>query len=166
MNRLLVIGGVVLLLIALVFLNQGMKKAARPDHDEDEQAQTQQAKVPAASSAQGTPGSVPLPEEALGDPATARYRLQVGWVYDEANQKKPETLTAPLQTIRDYVQHSGNLVSAEIVDLDVPVEDRSPAAQTVTELGIHVNGQTIHAGNLSQSPEQIPRALSALIRNG
>lgn len=90
----------------------------------------------------------------------------MGWIYDEANQKKPETLTVPLQAIRDYVQHSGGAMSAEIVDLDIPLEDRSPAAQAVTELGIQMNGQTIHQGNLSQSPQQVPQALSAVMRNG
>ena len=83
-------------------------------------------------------------------------------MYDEANQAKPETLTVPLQTIRDYVQQSGGTASAEIVDLDVPAEDRSPAAQGVTELGVMVDGKPLIAmSDNPNSPQQITQMLSA-----
>ena len=56
----------------------------------------------------------------------------------------------PLQAIRDYVKQSGGTVSAEIVDLDVPVEDRTPAAQAVTSLGIRMDGHPLFGGNVSE----------------
>ena len=86
------------------------------------------------------------------DPASAKHHIEVGWVYNEANQQKPELLNTPLQTIRDYITRSGQSVSAEIVNLDVPVEDRSLAAQAVTHLGVRVDGRSLFGGNLSDTP--------------
>lgn len=153
MKRLLIIVGLILLGGALVFLNQGVRKSAMPDQDEDEQAQ--QAKAAAAQSAPTTPidPKAVLPaEETVGNPATAQRHIEAGWVYDEGNQRKPETLTVPIQTIHDLVNKSGGQVSAEIVDLDVPVEDRTPAAQTVTTLGVRVDGRSVSTDNLSSTP--------------
>ena len=151
MKRGLVIVGLILLGAALVFLNRGVKNSALPDHDEDEQAQqTQPAQKP--PSAPGSPRTVLPPEETVGNPATATHHIAVGWVYDEENQRKPETLDAALQAVRDYVARSGGAASAEIVDLDIPAEDRSPAAQGVTELGIVLDNQPVYRGSLSKIP--------------
>lgn len=149
MKRLLIVVGLIVLAAALVFLNQGLKKSAVPDKDEDQQAQQSKA---AAPSVPADPAAVLAPEETVGDPASAKHHIEVGWVYNEANQRKLETLSTPLQTIRDYITHSGQSVSAEIVDLDVPVEDRSPAAQAVTHLGVRVDGISLFGGNMSDTP--------------
>jgi len=161
-KRLLVVGGLIFLAAALVFLNQGLKKSAVPDRDEDEQAQQSKAAPKAPASAPPDPKAVLAAEETAGDPAKAIHRIQAGWVYDENNQQKPETLSVPIQTIRDYVQRSGGIASAEIVDLDVPVEDRAPAAQAVTELGISVDGRPVSTGNLSSAPFPDNELLKAL----
>lgn len=158
MNRLLVIAGLIFLAAALVFLNQGVKKSAVSDHDEDEQAQKTQ-KPP---STPGDPAAVLPPEETVGDPATARHHIEAGWVYDEANQLKPETLTVPIQKIREYVSKSAGIASAEIVNLDVPVEDRTPAAQAVTALGVRVDGHPISTENLSRVPFPSDHLIEAL----
>lgn len=148
MKRGLLIAGLIFLAAALVFLNQGVKKSAVSDHDEDEQAQkTQQTQTPPTD-----PNTVPAPEEAIGDPATATHHIEAGWVYDEGNQQKPETLTVPIQKIREYVRKSAGIASAEIVNLDVPVEDRAPAARAVTALGVRVDGRPISTENLSSVP--------------
>ncbi len=153
MKRLLVIVALVLLGGALVFLNQGVRRSALPDRDEDEQAQ--QAAATAAPKSDTAPtdlkGVLP-PEETVGNPADAAHHIEVGWVYDEANQQKPETLNVPLQAIRDYINHSGGVAAAEIVNLDVPAEDRTPAAQAVTALGIRVDGKPLVTGNVSELP--------------
>lgn len=149
MKRVLIIAGLVFLAATLVFLNQGLKKSAVPDHDEEQQAQQAKAPTPPAPV---DPKTVPASEETVGDPKTARHHIEAGWVYDEGNQQKPETLTVALQEIREYVGKSGGIASAEIVNLDVPVEDRSPAARTVTELGIFVDGKPISTGNISSVP--------------
>jgi len=163
MKRGFVAAGVIFLAAALVFLNQGLKKSAIPEHDDHEQApQTQ--KLP---STPVDPKAVMPPEETDGDPATAKHHITVGWIYDEDNQQKPETLAVPIQAIRDYVKQSGGTVSAIIVDLDVPIEDRSPAAQGVTDLGLHVDDDYLYGGNLSSSPlppDQIMRALDGAIK--
>lgn len=162
MKRLLVLGGLIFLAAALVFLNQGLKKLAVPDRDEGEQAQQSKAAQKAPAAPPTDPRAVLAAEETVGDPAKASHRIQAGWVYDENNQQKPETLAAPIQSIRDYVRKSGGIVSAEIVNLDVPVEDRAPAAQAVTELGVSVDGQPVSTGNLSSVPFPDNELLKAL----
>ena len=148
MKRGLLIVGLILLAAALVFLNQGLKKVAPSDHDEEEQAQQASQPQPPAP---GDPTTAPPPEEAVGDPA-AKHHITVGWMYDERSQQKPETLNAALQAIRNYVMHSRGAASAEIVDLDVPAEDRSAAARVVTVLGIQVDGRPLYSGSLSTMP--------------
>jgi len=162
MKRVLVVAGLVFLAVALVFLNQGLKKSAQPDHD-DEQAQQQTQKPPAATA---DPRAALPPEETFGNPTTAKHHILVGWVYDEANQLKPETLSASLQMIREYVKHTEG-VSAEVVNMDIPTADRSPAAQTVTALGITVDGKPLYKGNVSNmqgGPRIIPGALMSAIK--
>lgn len=161
-KRMFLVVGVLCLGMILVFLNQGLKKSAAPDVDEDEQAQQSKAAKPPPP-APIDPKTVLAPEETVGDPAKARHHIQVGWMYDENNQKKPETLAVPLQTVRDYVQKSGGIASAEIVNLDIPIADRTPAAQAVTGLGISVDGHPVSRGNPSSTPfpsDQIIGALS------
>jgi len=158
MNRLFLMIGVGIAIVALLFLSQGIKKASPTDEDLQKQAQeaaqknapptppsAPPAKVPSASDAQPA-------EEALGDPASAKYHISVGWVYDDANQAHPETLEAPLQAVRDFVAKSQGKVSAEIVNLDVPAEDRSPAGQKVSELGVNIDGHEVINDNPSSRP--------------
>lgn len=163
-KRILLVVGVIFLGAILVFLNQGLKKSAAPDVDEDEQAQ--QSKAAAAKTPPPPPPIDPktvlAADETVGNPAKAIHRIQAGWVYDEDNQKKPETLAIAIQRIHYYVEKSGGIASAEIVDLDVPAEDRTPAAQGVTKLGISVDGVPVSSGNLSGEPfpdESLLRAL-------
>jgi len=170
MNRLFLIVGVGIAIVALLLLNEGIKKAAPTDEDLQKQAQQESQKAapppaPKPSAPVKTATVTPnLPaEETVGDPATAKHHIQVGWVYDEANQANPQTLTLPLQAVRDYVQGSGGMSSAEIVNLDVPAEDRSPAAQGVMELGIIVDGKPVITDNLSSKPlrpQQITQMLT------
>ncbi len=150
MKRWLVFAGIIVLAAALVFFNQGLKKSAAPD--EDEQAPQTQTQKPAPAPATVDPNSVLPPEETAGNPATAKHHIEVGWVYDEGSQLKPETLNDSIQAVRDFVRQSAGVASAEIVDLDVPREDRSPAARTVTNLGIKMDGQSLYSGNLSEMP--------------
>lgn len=158
MNRLFVIAGLAILIVALVFLNQGIKKAGLPDNDD--------APPPAAAKAAPTPpvkvpsmtpsaGSATLPEEqTVGDPATAKHHILVGWSYTDANQSKPGALATPLQAIQAYVQKNGGSVSAEIVNTDVPAADRSPAAQGVAGNGVFVDGKPVFTGDVSKAPTQ------------
>lgn len=150
MKRGLLVVGLILLAVALVFLNQGLKKSAVPDRDEDEKApEAQTQKLP--STPVDLKAALP-PEETVGDPATAKHHIEVGWVYNAAYYQHSEALAVPIQAIRDFVKNNSGTVSAEIVDLDVPIEDRSPAARGVTALGIQVDGQTLYGGNLSAAP--------------
>ena len=173
MNRLGLIAGVVLLIVVLVFLNQGIRKATPTDEDLQRQAQEQaQKQTPAAMPkppASGAPAgaSVALPpDETVGDPAKARHHIQIGWSYDEANQKNPAMLTGPIEAVKDYVKKSGGATSAEIVNLDVPPADRAPAARAVTTPGVVVDGRTIVTGSFSEmhaAPQDIARMLNQAV---
>jgi hypothetical protein len=158
MNRLFLMIGVGIAIVALLFLSQGIKKASPTDEDLQKQAQEAAQKnappTPPAAPAAKAPlaaGAQPS-EEALGNPATAKYHISVGWVYDEANQAHPETLETPLQVVRDSVAKSQGKISAEIVNIDVPTEDRSPAGQKVTGLGVYIDGRTVISDNPSSRP--------------
>ena len=88
MKRLLIIVGLVLLGGALVFLNQGVRKSAVPDKDDDEQAQQSKAQpTPETPSTPADPNSVLPAEETVGDSPAVKHRIQVGWVYSEANSR-------------------------------------------------------------------------------
>ena len=159
MNRLFVIVGLAILIAALVFLNQGIKKTGLPDTDDDApppQATAQPA--PAAKKAAALPPSISpatLPaEQTMGNPATAKHHIVVGWSYNETNQQKPASLAQPLQAVQDYVAKSGGSASAVIVNTDVPASDRSPAAQAVTGNGVTVDGKPVLSGDVSAAPPQ------------
>ena len=155
MNRLFVIAGLVILVIALVFINQGINKAGQPDHDDDAPppaAQSAPAKAPAKLPATAT-NDLPA-EQMVGNPATAKHKIVVGWSYNEANQQKPDTLAGPIKPIQDYAQKTGGTVSAVIVNTDVPASDRSPAAQAVPGNGVFVDGKPVVKGDVSQVPPQ------------
>jgi len=171
MNRLFLMIGVGIAVVALLFLSQGIKKASPSDADLQKQAQedaqknappTPPAPPPSAAAKLAADTGVQPSEETVGDPAAARHHISVGWVYDEANQAQPETLAAPIQAVRDIVTKSGGKLSAEIVNLDVPIEDRSPAAQKIVDLGVSVDSHEIFADNPSSRPTNAARITSEL----
>lgn len=174
MNRAFVIIGLVILAVGLVYLNQGISKNA-PTEDAADQAQQKQAQVQAQAQAQAMaaqitptgPSNIPQSETTLGNAATAKHHIKVGWIYDEANLKNPEQLIVPLQTIAEFVKHENGKVSAEIVDLDVPREDRSPAAQSITDLGLQFDdsqplSQNFSGSSLSQ--DELMESLASAMR--
>ena len=158
MNRLFLMIGVGIAIVALLFLSQGIKKASPTDEDLRKQAQEAAQKStpppppPSAAAKLAVSSGIQSEEEYVGNAAIANHHMLVGWIYDEANLAHPETLTAPIQAVRDLVGKSGGKMSAEIVDLDVPIEDRSPAAQKVTDLGVNVDNHEVLAENPSSHP--------------
>ena len=175
MNRLFLIIGIAIMIAALVFLSQGIKKASPTDKDLEQQYQdaqqeaqkkaeeAQKKSAPPAAAGKPSAATDALPaEETVGNPATAQHHIQVGWVYDEGDQASPEILTGPLQVIRGYVQSSHGTVSAEIVNLDIPTADRSPAAQAVTDSGVSVDGKPVLPGSFSTMHVKAPDITKAL----
>lgn len=150
MKRFIPVLIVLLLIVALIFVNKGISKTAHPDDDDDDSSSQSSSSAKPATPAP-TPASAPgaatgdslQSEQTVGNPATAKYKITVGWIYDEAMQPNPQALIAALQAVRDDAEHSNGAVSAEIVDLDVPASDLSPAAASVTDLGVMVNGKPI-----------------------
>ncbi len=146
MRRFLPILGVVILVMLLVLVNRGINRVAKPDTDDDDAAKSQQtspAKPTAAGGSVPAAPSGPPPEITVGSPATAKYRVTVGWVYDEANQANPQALQDALQTVQTIVQGSKGAASAEIVDVDLPTDVLSPSAAGVSGVGVAVNGQSV-----------------------
>ena len=158
MNRFFVIAGLVILVVALVFLNQGIQKSGLPDSDDAPppaaaQTATPTAKAPAASPSAASAAALPA-EQTVGNPATAKHHVFIGWSYTSSNQQKPQTLSAPLQAIQTYVQQNPG-TAAEIVNTDVPAADRSPAARAVAANGVVVDGKPVFQGDVSSVPTPV-----------
>ena len=167
MNRLFVGTGLVILVVALFFINQGVNKSGRADHEDDAPPPAAAKPVPAANRPAPPPAvtTEDLPaEQALGNPATAKHHITIGWTYSEANQKAPDTLAKPLQAVQDLVKKSGGAVSAEIVNVAVPSADRSPAAQGVAGSGVFVDGTAVSGDISATPPQQTTSAIQAAIR--
>ena len=123
------------LVAALAFLNIGIHKNARGEHDDQAQ--------PPAQKQGPAPRQALQPEETIGNMASAKYKITAGWVYDSLNQKDPTRLQDALSALRMFAQLNPRTVAAEIVNLDVPVPARSHAAKAVREVGIRLNGKPI-----------------------
>lgn len=164
MKRSIPIIAVVVLVILLVFVKSSLDKAVPSDHAEDKTQTSQKSSTP-PSTASGLETEL-LPEEFIGS-AGAKYKFTIGWYYDEVNQPNPKPLQDALQAVKQTVMGSDGQASAEIVDVDVPVQDRSPAAQAVTEPGIALNGvmKSASSGNPGEGPLtalNIPHVMNAL----
>ncbi len=174
----------VILVVAFGFLTQGVHKSSLTEDQEtqmaqdaqkaqDEKAKAAAAKVAAVkpvvtSAPSAAPGSdnnsadSPPAEEIVGDPATAKHHIEVGWIYDDTNAVDASKLIAALDEIRTLTRKSGGTASAVLVDLDVPTEDRSPAAQGMVDLGVDVDGSSVYAQNPGDAP---PGTLTAALQS-
>ena len=155
MNRLFVIAGLAMLVVALVFLNQGINKSGQPDTDDAPPPAPKAA--PAARPAPAPPSAAstaPPAEETVGSPATAKHHVTVGWAYTGTTGQNPTALSASLQQLRDYAQKSNGTVSLEVVNTDVPAADRSAAAKSVAGPGVFVDGKPVVTGDLAAEPPQ------------
>ena len=172
MKRWFSVAILIILVVAFGFLKQGVHKSSLTDDQEQQIAQEAQkaqaekaAKDAATSKAVGKPDTAPeadvLPaEEVIGNSATAKHRIQVGWIYAAGDAVNQNALQSALAEVRTFAQQSGGGTSAVLVDLDVPAEDRSPAARGVTDLGVDMDGQSVYPQNPSTAP---PGTLTALL---
>lgn len=166
----------VILVVAFAFLKQGvhrssltgdqeqrmMQEAQKAQADKAKEAAKQAAATPPAPPAANASPDTTLPaEEVVGDPATAKHHIEVGWIYEDTDVVDAGKLKAALAEVRDFAQKSGGTVSAVLVDLDVPAEDRSPAAQEVVDLGAEMDGQSVYDKNPSAAA---PGALTATLQ--
>jgi hypothetical protein len=154
---------ILVLIAALSFLSKGMNSNARPDHDEDEQQQSQAkdppkpTPPPAANGAPVAAGTDPIPaEEQIGDPATAKHKIVVGWTYTPENQAATQNLSQTIAAVKKIAQDSHGAVSVQVVNVDVPAADRSPAAQSVSDVGIMVDGKSVGLDDNPGSGSTIP----------
>ena len=152
MKYVAIVAGLIVLIGALFFLNQGIKHNALTDEDETAQDQAAQvaaaAKPQSAASVSAVSGTYTLPaEQTVQDPSKAKTKITVGWVYDEVNQPHPEALNGVLDYLRHAADASSGSVSLEIVNLDAPKEELSGNAASVTDLGIAINGKSLFTVN-------------------
>ncbi len=170
----------IILVVAFVFLKQGVHRSSLTDAQEQQMAKEAQiaqadkaeaaakqaaATHPASPTTDASPDTTLPAEEVIGDPATARHHIEVGWIYEDTDVVNSGKLKAALAEVRTFAQKNGGTVSAVMVDLDVPTEDRSPAARSVTNLGVEVDGISIHAENPSLPPATaLTEVLSSTIK--
>lgn len=166
----------IVLVLAFGFLKQGVHKSSMTEDEQQQAAQEAQkaqadkaeasAKKTAASAASAAPGADDPPaEEVIGDPATAKHHIQVGWIHNDTDVVDANKLKAALGEVRAFTLQSGGACSVVLVDLDVPAEDRSPAAKGVTDLGVEVDGQSIYNENPSDAaPGTLTTVLQGAIK--
>ncbi len=176
------LGAVLVILVAAFgFLSQGVHKSSLTEDQETQIAQDAQkaqdakakeaaakpvgATPPVSAAADASPDTTLPAEEVVGDPATAKHRIEVGWIYEDTDVVNSGNLKAALGEVRTFAQKSGGTVSAVMVDLDVPTEDRSPAAQNVVDLGVDLDGNSVYGQNPSAAaPGTLGAALQAAIK--
>ncbi len=141
--RTVLITALLLLIVALAFLNDRINTTSSSGRQK-----------PSAAALQTLPGKLSghdmetalatdlQPEVTVNDPATADFRVTVGWVFDDSSQPDPTALIRALQTIKRFAGMTFGRMSVQTVDLDVPMQNRSPAARKLTRLGMAINGQT------------------------
>jgi hypothetical protein len=139
----------VAIIAALIYsvnvLNKAMDRnaPASDDHDLASATGLYQAPKPAAPPA-ATPVADPVaPETTIGDPSRAKYKVTIGWAYDENQMNAPQSpITPVIGAATAWVNSHQPNASLEVVDLDVPKSALSPAAASVNTLGVAVNGKT------------------------
>lgn len=138
MKRFVPIIAILVLVGMLALLTRTINKSAGSDEDRPPPPAATKAPAPPALPSAADP--LP-PEITLGNPATAQDKVTMGWVYDSANQADPTALAQAIDAVKQRAAASGGKVSAEIVNLDVPGDELSPQAQSVTGLGVAINGE-------------------------
>lgn len=155
MGRIGLIVGLLVLIGALFVLNNGIHKNAQTDADEQQAAAAQEQQRQKAPAPVVKPkAAIAPPEEKIGNPAKAKYRITVGWTYDAANVAHPVILTQALDVVRNLAKAHPKTVSAVIADVDVPAKNRSPAARAVTGVGLAVNGKLLGTGTMPPGEEE------------
>lgn len=173
MRRLFPILLIAVLVGALYMVNQGISKNATKDHDDDDdQKQEQKSDKPAPKPVGETGVHDLIPAEiTVGNPATAKYKVTFGWVYDENVVRDQAMVSQIMGSLQQWASAGGDKVYLEIVNLDMPAEDLSPAAAQVQGLGVTINGSstvmvnghpTDLSGNILQPNMNPPAVMSAI----
>jgi hypothetical protein len=144
----------IVLVVALVFVNRGINKATQTGSSDNSAAASAQKtpKTPPAAPVAGSSDDLP-PIITIGSLATAKFAVTAGWVYDIRNQTNPAPLVAAVQAIENVVRESDGKAAVEIVDLDVPKSDVPPSASQVNRLGVFINGTPIPPATGGSGPD-------------
>jgi len=168
---------VAVLVFGLISLNSGMSKNAQPEHDDDDQQQSQTdttKKTPPPPAAHTAPTSAPgstvvAPNEVvLGDPSKAKYKITAGWSYDSSNQADSSKLTSTIAALQNVAKSSNGQVSVQIVDVDLPPDQRSTATKSIQDVGISVNGKPVSGDNLGEggsAPEAVSSGIGTMVKH-
>ena len=109
------------------------------------------------------------PDETVGDPAKARHHIQIGWSYDEANQKNPAMLTGPIEAVQGLREEErrGHCFGGDRQSRRARLEIGPAAAKDRHHApGVVVDGRTIADGAVflrctSAHPGHCPDALDS-----
>jgi hypothetical protein len=122
----------------LYALNQKMDAPSTPTAASPAAAAPKKSAPPAKAVLDAT-DPVP-PEITVGDPNMAKVRVSVGWDYDAVNEADKSALVDAVSALRDAAVKSNGAISLEIVDLDTPSTELSPAAAGVSAIGLTIQG--------------------------
>lgn len=87
------------------------------------------------------PSSVAPSNFDINDPQKATTKIVIGWIYDPANQAKPEDLIKLLIKTQAVAFSSGGSIAVTAADLDLPSQQLTPRERSIPGVGIWVNGK-------------------------
>ena len=167
----------IVLVAGLVVTNHGMNNNATPDIDDDDAPKTDTSTKAAKTIPDGHSTTNIQPAQSgevlAGDPK-AKYKVALGWVYDDATVKDDSQVNKLISDLVAMANKSGGQMCLTAVDIDIPDSERSAAARGIENTGVTVNGQpTINVdgkpvsfvdniGEGASTPDAIERALATL----
>lgn len=139
--------GILILICLLAGLNMWQSRST-PTGDDDDQQSQQQSSNPATQSANKPVANLTgdlvtslLPEQTIGNPATAKTRITIGYIFDTQTQAHPEAASTIVDSVRGWVQQQGNAASLQLVCLDLPPDQLTDPADAKVPLGITIDGR-------------------------
>lgn len=155
--------GIVILICLLVGVNVWQSRSSNPSSDDDQQTSQQQpSQQSPQQSASTDPADHPVanltgdlvsslvPEQTIGNPASATTRITIGYTFDTPTQVNPSKAAAIVDAVRDWVQKQGSAASLQIVCVDLPVNQLTNPADSSVPLGITIDGR--QPPGLGQNP--------------
>lgn len=140
MKRYLPLVFIAIIIVAITSLNNGIRKTAPKEHDDEETAQKQKDNKPA----EAAPVTDLIPSELIiNDPEKAATKATIGWIYDPKTMADPMALRMIAGAIQAWTTSTHGKTSLVMVNLDVPKDQRSPAARNVDQLGLTIDGTSV-----------------------
>lgn len=145
--------GIVILICLLAGLNLWQSHSTPSSSDDDDQQTQQQTSQQASKSAPNPNATDPVahltgdlvtslvPEQTIGNPATAKTRVTVGYTFDTATQTDPSKAAAIVGALQSWAQKQGSAASLQIVCVDLPPNQLTNPADASVPLGVTIDGK-------------------------